>query len=207
MALAMVESDQYEGNRSEDNEHHNSTFIDAMGSLVNNKTKEVVTSNLAKTHWLFQRKRARAHTRYQEELDKGIPMGSTRLADDQIVCSKSGHVIQGGEAEVFVQADKQRTKEQNESNYDEEDDNIMVAQVFVGEAEMEEAYQEAAKEKRISNESLVLLEMSVRRPIRGLDDELMWLIKEEKDKPKNERRTSVIVSSDEIKKWTESDRE
>jgi hypothetical protein len=61
VALAKLESDQFEGNRSADNEPHNSTFIDAMGSLVDNKTKEVVTSSLAKTHWLFQRK-GQGHT-------------------------------------------------------------------------------------------------------------------------------------------------
>ena len=173
MASATVGSGQHEVNLTENNGPNNSTFVDAMGSLVDNKTREVVTSSLAKTHWLFQKKRAKTHTRYQEELNKGMPMGSTWLVDDQIVCSKSGQVIEGGEAEVFAQTDKQRTKEQNESNYDEKDDNIMVAQVFVGEAEMEEAYHEAAKEKRVSNESLVLIEISVRRPVQGLDDELM----------------------------------
>jgi hypothetical protein len=58
---------------------------------------------------------------------------------------------------------------------EDEDVCLMVANVFVGGTirEMEDAYIAAESEKKVSNDHLILHEMSVRRPVRGLDDELM----------------------------------
>ena len=68
--------------------------------------------------------------------------------------SATGMEVKGSENMVGKVGNtfKENQKEEDE---DEEREDIMVAHVFVGEAEMDEAYHEAAKEKRISNESLV----------------------------------------------------